>query len=256
MFNAMNEQLDKVDVGTKSIKQNFSSTCVTTLHVEEGSSSETDIFLYKFNFSDINPSSVNYKISKSKMQVEFETNAKEKLIKKVQNGEQQAYINKLLLDCKGTEQARMLIHTLKALVDQCKSEQSEINLKGTEAKVDWLKENIKEVSLGKKVLQQSFSGTDERTKFEFKQVSVSGSSSSEVLYVFNATDIDQASINFKISGKNLSIEVKSNQRAKIFKSYKDGGVVNYENEFEIYFDEIETAKSAIQVLKGLKQDLE
>jgi len=257
-INVLNENIGEIVIGKNHYTQNFSDDCPTIFSFNHQGAKKLKTLLFKLNFADIRERSIDYKISGSLMKVRLVTTNKEKLISEEKDSKTASYTDKTSIICKSSDEARVVIHVLKALAKYCKENEKRLVPEGSsEEKLNWLSQNITDVESGKKTYQQSFMKSESgKEKYEFKSVTASKSKSTELLYEFNLSDIDPKSVTYKISGKSLSILLASNYKSKIIKVYKDGEVGSYKNLIQIYFNDVETAKNSIIAFKEIIEALE
>ena len=206
---------------------------------------------YEFNLSDINQNSLDYKVSGKKFVLTFQTIGDSKLIKVFENDEQQNYINDLEILCNDMENARLLLHVFKKTIPLCESNivrlVPEQNLGN---KIDWLIENITEVSVEETVYNQVLERiSDDNNKLRLTLKEITEKKSTEYIYEFNLTDLNPNSLKYDISGKELSVNLITNYNTKVIKIYKDGEIQSYASQMNIHVSDIESARNVLLALK-------
>ncbi|MBU8891141.1 MAG: hypothetical protein KOO66_00060 [Bacteroidales bacterium] len=247
----LSENIKTVVIDNSTYNQSLLNECITNLNVIEDDMKKRVDTKYIFNLSDINHNSLNYKIGGKKIEISFQTKGANKLIKVLENDEQQNYINKIELLCYDTENARLLMHIFKKTIPICESNivrlVPEDNLS---KKVDWLIENTIEVTLEGKVYNQLLERTsDNDNSLRLTLKEINDKKNIELIYEFNLSDINPNSVKYDISGKELSVNMVSNYNTKVIKTYKDGEIQSYSNQMNIYVTDIESARNIILALK-------
>jgi len=206
---------------------------------------------FEFNLSDINQNSIDYKISGKKFILIFQTKGANKLIKVFENDEQQNYINNIEIVCNDMENARLLLHAFKKTIPLC--ETNIVRLVPTEGlgnKIDWLIENTVEVTIEGTVYSQEMERIGEdNNKLRLTLKEITEKKSVEYIYEFNLSDLNANSLEYDISGKELSINLLANYNTKVIKLYKDGEIQSYASQMNIYVSDIESARNLLLALK-------
>ncbi|HEX7494816.1 MAG TPA: hypothetical protein VF346_11395, partial [Bacteroidales bacterium] len=69
-------------------------------------------------------------------------------------------------------------------------------------------------------------------------------------YEFYLNDLDANSINFKVSGKKITIVSTSKNKTKFIKYYKDNSLQDFQNEIGILTTDIETSREMVEAFKA------
>ena len=72
----------------------------------------------------------------------------------------------------------------------------------------------------------------------------------EERYEFYLNDLDANSLNFKVSGKKISIVSISKNKTKFIKYYKDNTLQDFQNEIGILTSDIETSREMVEAFKS------
>ena len=212
--------------------------------------------LFKFNLSDVQPKSVKTKVKGKAIFVELNT-GKTKLIQPFKNGEIQKYMGKLSIPATSVENAKMLSLVLSEAVDFCKKEVIFTPSKDVNENFNWVNEQLSKINDTEGIDQVMKKVDDKNCKWQFTSIKKGKKEDKEEIYEFNVENLDEKAIEFKISGKNLSIEINTLDSEKIIKYYKDGEPGDYENSFLIQLLDLEDARNMIhvfeQAIKGCKE---
>jgi hypothetical protein len=198
---------------------------------------------------DINPKSIEMKISGNSIGVKLETNDKKNYIKVVKNSELQSYDNEVVLFTKTGEEAKRLIHALRKAIEFCpKSVIATCNKKGAAA-LDCALTIIKTVKQGNDEVKQKLERLpDNDYKLRLLKELLKGKTTEEITYEWNMKDMDTRRIELKISGKEVSVLLPTKNNEKIIKlNRKDK--VEYDNKLMIQVEDIESGRILLQILQ-------
>lgn len=250
IIEGLNEDIGKVELGPMQFTQSMEEGCVSEFTLITSSTKGSKEEKYAFNFSDINPSLVDYKINKNILLVELFTVNGQNLIKVSRDGNTQGYTNTFRLYASNPETARHTVYRLKNLISLCKEKyESPVPKGGLEEKITWLTESIGEVSLGNLIFSQELIREgDDNLKFEITTAGQKGSM--HQVFEFNLCDIDPNSVSFFVKGKDLFVRLETNYKQKIIKSYKNGKTQNYIHEIYIRANDIESARNIIETFRS------
>lgn len=117
----LTENMDEVRIGEETITQSFErideadpeKIKLTKLEVDTKGSQEE---IFEFNFTDINPKSIQYKIGSKTLAISFETKFKEDIIKYYKDGEIENYQDGFELSMTDIEGARNVILVFKQII--------------------------------------------------------------------------------------------------------------------------------------------
>lgn len=243
------EKVGNLDIKDKSYTQSIEGACITTINFSEtDSKSKVSEEKYLLNLADLNDNKVDIKVSGSRIKIEMAT-GKNKLIQSFDDGEMQNYSNKVSLLAQNVENAKWLLHTLPPVIKYCQDKEpnDQLAVKGTA--FTWIKENLKEIE----ELQQNLEKVDDsECKWQFVTTKPNKKGDTEEIYEFNIADLNPKSIDFKISGKKLAIQIFTTHNEKNIKYYKNGEPGDYKNNFLIQMDSVEKAR---QMMAAWKQQM-
>lgn len=246
----LSENIMKVVIDDHTYTQSIEDRCITTLEVIEDDMKSQDEMKYIFNLSDLNYSSVNYDIKGDEIVFSFKTKGGDKLIKVFENQEQQNYESDAKFMCYDVENARMLSYLMQGAIKLCEENVIRMVPETTlEDKLNWLIENITEVTVEDKTYTQTIEIIEDLNKLKFILKEIKDQDIKEYIYEFNLSDINPNTVKYDISGKELSISISTNYNSKVIKTYEDGEIKNYENQINIYVPDIEIARNIILALK-------
>lgn len=247
----LSQNVKEVIIDNTTYSQTITADCIASYNIVTDDMKKKVDERFEFNLSDINLNTIDYKIAGKKLAIVFKTKGGDRLIKVFEDDVQQNYTDDLMLICEDAENARLLEYILKKAIPICEENivrlVPEDNLAN---KVGWLIENVAEVTIDETTYTQNLEQLEEdNNKLRLTIKEVKDDKITEFIYEFNLSDINPNSVDYDISGKELSIHLATNYSAKVIKVYKDGEIQNFENEFNIYAPNIEIARNIILALK-------
>ncbi len=220
---------------------------ISTIKInKKGDESTSSIEVY---LSDIDENAVKFKVTGKYLTVSLETKNSQKFIKSFDDGEFKGYINSSEILCDQVEKARSLVDAIKSHLKECThQEKSWASLKDC---VDWLSSNISKTPKGNTEYNQIFSADASKNYLSELTRIYNDSKGNEITekYSWNMADINADKISLNVSGKDLSIELKTKDDNKYFKVVKSDVLQNYDNNLEIYVPDLVAARNMVQALK-------
>jgi hypothetical protein len=204
---------------------------------------------YEFNVLDINKNLLVVKISGVQLSVSIETSGNNKYIKYTKNNEQQSYTDDLEILAQDIDNARKIIAAFGSAIVKSKSKMPEFN--SLQQALDFIKNSTIEITTDAKPLKQKIDFTQEegtKTKLSIIETDSKGNSI-ENLYNFYLAHLEINSLNFKVSGKKISILCNTSNKIKLIKYEKDNFIQNFQNDIEILEPDIETTREVIEAFK-------
>lgn len=235
-----------VTLGTKSIKQTLvkgDKIGTVKLTVMEADAKNPVEEIYTLNLADINPNHINYKITGNSFGVEFETLQDLKFISVSRNGEVKPYINSLVIQTNGVDEARDLKTVLamasSQAIDKVKADiPSPASEKDALSKLSSLTTNI---TIGTKEISQSIEAT---CLCQFTQIEKEPKTSTKNVYKFNWLDVNAIGSKIDVAGERLLIEIKTNEGKKLIMDTENDKFKGYENSLRIFMPNVESARRA------------
>jgi hypothetical protein len=233
------QQILQVDKTTKG---------AVNLEVVETTSKLTKSTRYQFNLADINPNSLNFKISGAYFSVEFETNRKQKLIKTYIDGEQGNYNYDLKILAYSVENARDLKYILDKIIPLAEQEVSNAlpQINSVQDATSLLSTEVKEVIINDVTNTQKINND---CKAKLDVVVDDMKKKTESSFEFNLSDINEHSLDYKILGKKFQIVFQTKGGYKLIKAYKDQEQQNFDDDGSILCDDGENARLIMHALK-------
>ena len=204
---------------------------------------------YEFSTLDINRKESAVKISGTQLSVSVETNANNRYIKYTKNNEQQSFVNALEIMADDIDQARNIMAAFSTAVEKGKPS---IPVFGNLQKsLDFITTNTIDVIAEKKTLNQKINfipGNGTKTIFTYSEPDSKGKLLEE-RYEFYLNDIDENTLNFKVSGGKIIIVPIAKNNSKFIKYYKDNIQQDFQNEVSILTADIETSRELVEAFK-------
>jgi hypothetical protein len=253
-LNWLKSSISKVSSGTVTYEQSFSfgerKPYLVDFTVkksdQKGVSTEGK---YEFNILDINKKNLVVKVSGTQLSVSVETTGKEPYIKYLKDNEQQNFANDFEIIAEDIDQARNLIAALSTAIDKSKADTPDFS--SLQKALDFITKNTIDLTLDKKTVSQKISfstGGGTKTVFTFAEPDSKGKSIEE-RYEFYLSDIDVNSLNFKVSGKKITVVSISKNKTKFVRYYKDNTPQDFQNEIGILVADIETSREMAEAFK-------
>lgn len=242
----LSEKITNLEFKNKTYTQRIAAQCITDLTQDvsddKGNTTEKR---YLFNLADLNENQLDVKVGAKGIFLNIET-GKTKLIQSFKDGVLQNYTNKISIPAKDVEQVKWLLHAFPASIEYCQESKTEDRLAAKGDHLVWIQEKIASV----KNVQQELSKVDEATcKWQFATTKEGKKESTEEIYEFNLYDLNPKTIDFKIAGKTLEVEIATLHSEKNIKYYKNGVPGDYKNKLHIEMEEVEKARQTMNALK-------
>jgi hypothetical protein len=128
-----------------------------------------------------------------------------------------------------------------------------LNIFGAGAQdIDWLAPYTAEVNAGSYIYKYGFTAVDNNTcklKIDEQKTDKKGKTSSDS-YILYISDINPSSLSFKASGKVIEVNMETRLSQKFITVFEEGEFKGYTNKITISMDEVDKARSFIEVIKS------
>ncbi len=240
-----------VVVNTDAIAQKISQGCPTVLSRAEQSNGKIERGTWQFNWIDVNPNASLLKASGEKMWMEVKLMEKRKNVMISKNEEPAGFDDEVKIFVGNIEDGRRLRYGLSRVIEQCKQNHKDPFEDNVNAMTSWLLNTINDSGAGQQAIKQTLALVEPQNvnKFKLVQIESKGSSSNELTFEFNLSDINPISVDFETKGKQIFVHLETNFKAKIINAYKDGKIQPFVNELEVAMPDIETARNTISALQ-------
>jgi hypothetical protein len=196
---------------------------------------------YTFNLADINPNTLNYKISGNQFSLIFETSRSHNLIKLVKAGETKPYVDNIQIRTNNVEEARDIKTVIDLIIPlaikEVEDDMPVLNTK--EEALNALNGFTKTISFGTETYEQSLQAN---CLTSYENTIISESKSTQSAYAFNLMDVNENVIDYKISSSKMFVEVITNDKMKLMKVMKAGELAPYDESFKLYCEDAENAR--------------
>lgn len=259
-FKSSNEALDKMNgwLATSSIGLNkYTQTIafeptnpdkyIFSINTTDAKA-KVDENKYELYIFDIDANIVNVGTSGKDAQITISTKNKLKYIKTFKNNNQQSYDNEMTLHAPDIESARMAAEAVRFIVGKLVYEPDAY--KSITEALSWLKDGVYSGISGTSQIDQKveYVATEPYyTTFTSKLTDSKGVAKEES-YSFYPYTLDAKLCKVSVSGKNVTLEIKSKEKTKFIKASKNGEVQNYTGNFEIEFADAFDAREALASL--------
>jgi hypothetical protein len=246
MVSWLTQNVKNVDLGTKSFTQTLTKHekpgSLNLLQVDKDNKTSTEEILI-FNLADINPNSINYKISGNKFAIYMETLREARYISVRKNGEVKPYTNDLLIYTNNVDEARDL-KTVIAMAVPLAIEKVKADIPAPATDKDALqriKTLMAEITSGNKQIGQTI---EPQCLCVFTQVEQDPKTTVKHEYRFNFMDINAAATNIDVSGDRVFIDVTINDNKKLIMHTQAEKFDGYVNDVKFFMPDIEKARRA------------
>jgi len=205
---------------------------------------------YEFSILDINEKNLTVRISGSQLSVSVETKENDRYIKYTKNNEQQSFRDDFEIIAEDIYQARNIIAAFSAAIEKSKPVMPDFG--SLQKSLDFITRNTTDLILEKKTVSQKIiftPGNGTKSIFTYAESDSKGKPVEE-RYEFYLSDIDANTLNFKVSGKKITIIPVSKNKAKFIKYYKDNILQDFQNEIGILTGDIETSREMVDAFKA------
>ncbi len=251
----LKNNISKVNSGSSAFEQSFSygepKDYLAVFTVKKTDQKSVSIEQkYEFSILDINVKNLSVKVSGTQLSVSVETKGSDAYIKYSKNNELQGFTKDFEIITEDIDQARNVIAAFTAAIE--KSKPTIPDFGSLQKAVDFITKNTTDLTLDKKTLSQKISfvaGNGTKSIFIYTEPDSKGKAIEE-RYEFYLSDIDANSINFKVSGKKITIVSTSRNKTKFIKYYKDNVLQDFQNEIGILTTDIETSREMVEAFKA------
>jgi len=249
----LSEYIKDVSTEKKEIKQDFEGDCIvkysqTTLE----SNDRSVISEYAFNFIDFEKKKTSVQVSSSALSVKIESGLK--LVKYTKDGNAQSYRNNLSFVVAEIEDAKILAYLLEKQIESCQEKEKAKTVNGgtPETLLANCEKYISDIELSSYTYKQKLEAVDNvPCKLQMTQTKSDKNKDTEVLFEFNLSDMNQKSIDFDVSGKELSVKLYTKNKEKVIKRYLGDEKSDYVDNLEIFMDDVENTRNLIALFKEL-----
>ncbi len=239
--------------GKGEYTQELAGDCVLQLTreslAEKGSSAKE---VFSFNLIDFEKKSATISSSASSLSVTLKS--KDRMIQHLRDGELQSYRNSVEFYVDEVENAKVLSYLLSEQIGGCEGQASGKTFEGQTKEQLFEKATalILDVELSSYTYRQKLATEEGETcKLQFTQIKSTKNKDTEIFYDFSLSDINPKTIDFAISGKNLSLQLATRNNEKVIKEYKGNDDSDYTNRLQIYMDDVEETRLLIGLLTEL-----
>ena len=206
----LKSNISKINSGAATFEQSFSygerKDYLATFTVKKtDQKSVSTEQKYEFSILDINVKNLTVKVSGTQLSVSVETKGSDPYIKYTKNNELQGFAKDFEIIAENIDQARNIIAAFTAAIEKSKLVIPDFG--SLQKAVDFITKNTTDLTLDKKALSQKINfipGNGTKSIFIYTEPDSKGKPIEE-RYEFYLNDIDANSINFKVSGKKITI---------------------------------------------------
>jgi hypothetical protein len=241
-----------ITVGTKQYLQTLEPTCLCTITQVEKDTKSSKKNTFKFNWMDVNAIGTAIDVTGDKMAIELKMNESKKLIMHSEDDKFNAYDNSIKIYMSDVENARRAKAAIDKAAEKCKATYKEPFGADANSAFNWMKTNIKDVTIDETTIKQTFEPVDagkiNKVKYTRTEVNAKGTGSEEV-FEFNLSDISPLTVAVDVRGKWLYVSTETDFKGKIIKYYKDGKIMPYTSKIDFAVNDIDNSRNLVTALK-------
>lgn len=250
----LNERIAEIEIGEEAYIQQFSIEeedpnrliFSRSLIDDKGRSTNNR---YHFNPADFNHRQVEFDISRDEVEIKLNTIDNMKMAKSFEDEEFDGYENDFSLYLNDVELARNVVTALQRLIEmgekRLENALPEVNTLSQVGEV--ISKNVIDVNIEDETIKQNFM-LDKDCWVNYGKDIIEGETENNQYY-FNLSHIITAKLEFDISGRN-EILVPLEMEKDLIRHIQNDELQNYDQEIELVFDNIESARNTIHALKA------
>ena len=244
--------LSDVQTAKKEFKQSIEvvKPGVVRIHLEEiPVKGDTKIKEFVFSPYDIDKHTIRAIAKGDKISVQLLASKNQKMIRQTIDNEKVSYINKFYVLANDIKNGRELANQLKALIPITKKIiDNRLSLTTYDDYKTWLQDNIGNVELSKKQIEQTFEVKDDYYgSITFKKEISDGKKTIHNTFNLNVLTIEPRLIGFKVEGGIFNVVLKA--KKSLINHLIDEKHKNFVKDFKVAFSDIEKARDFKKVMK-------
>jgi hypothetical protein len=223
----------------------FASTYQTSKTDAKGIVTDENFIFYPY-LLDVN--SIKVETAGKYLTITSLVSGKKAYVKKIKK-DQTSFVNELSIICFDVKNAKDVAAALRFLSANTTPKAKAFANK--QAALDFVKQNIGDVSAGTKTIKQKIEVADDNPCKINYTVTTSDDKGKTVEEVFEFTllDINKQMIDFKPLGSNVSVVLSCKNKQKLVKAYKDGAQQSFASDIELLCTDVDVAKNLAEALK-------
>jgi hypothetical protein len=250
------DNLKEVTIGTNKVAQsiNFSespSGIVSFIDQETDSKGSVTEETNAFYLNDLSPE-IKIEASSKNVYLAIGTKDKNKYIKQLSGNKTTGYVNSFKIYIDDIDKGRDLSTALEyAIKNSTSGVQEFANMSQA---VEWLSGNSEDVTIDNKSYHQTIQfNTSNENQIDLNIITsdVAGTSTNDRFEIY-PEDLSKDEMKIKISGKKLSVPL-STGKSKYIKAFLGDAQQNFTDETEMFFEDIQKAKSFIAALQYIQE---
>jgi hypothetical protein len=242
-------------IGTDVYKLSLSSISTDPLDVRyvqdktdsKGVTVEQSLEFYPYT---LDPGSVKIASSGKFLMVQVSVTGRKSFIKVFKEGKQQAFDDNIGIMAFDSKQAKDIAGAIKYLAGNGKPKDKAWSDK--QSAIKFITENIGDMkSEGKELKQKTglINNDPCRISLTVSTTDDKGKTADEI-FEFTLSDMNKATVDFKVSGKNIEVTITCKNKEKLVKVYKNGVQQAWGTEVKAEANDVETAKNIVDAFKS------
>jgi len=217
-------------------------------------------FSYEFSMTDIDKNMVSIATQKDKIVVNIKTVAGKKHIKSISESGAISYISSFSITADNNNNARDIKESIVSLIPQSKKyTEQRMPARTYEDLLQWLQENITNISAGSTQFEQSFEVKTEHVGVvSLTQKEITEKKQTDNTFEFNLADLNKKNISYVIKGSKFAIKLETRLSLPHIRTENETTQLPYSKSLLIYVEDSESAydlKNALERVIPLAEDL-
>ena len=206
--------------------------------------------VYSFGLSDLDKRNIRSFTHKDRMLVEVRTNGNQKLIQRSWDGGNKVdYIGDFLIYTRNAVNGRNLKKAFEeAIPVAVEYDKNELDLDTYSDHLEWLENNLEDVSLPKEEIGQEL--IVDKTRPAYVTVQRSRRAKKES-WAFNLSLLNPLSVRYEMSGSELALEIWTKNNLNAIKYFENGNPRDFGDKLVIYAPNVPHAKKIHRVLTDI-----
>jgi hypothetical protein len=255
-YSWLKSNITEVKGKTGSILQTFSNNnnlLELNVKVTDSKGTSTDE-KYNWDVTDLNKEMLNLKVSGAELSVVLSVKNNEKYIQYTKNNQLQNYISSFDIMAKDVDQAKTIISAFTFIATNSKIKLPEFSTQ--QAALDFLVSKIGNITSDQKTIQQKITfanGNSVKCTYSSEEPDSKGKNINSTceFYLPDAEPL----VSFNVTGKRVVIPVSMTSGHKYVRFTKDNVLQNYTEDFEIYQNDIQSAREVVTAFRAALKKL-
>jgi len=231
------------------IEQGIKANCICSLvrKTTDGKSRTDELFT--FNLADLNGQDMKVTVDDRLFVMTLKTRNNAKYIQSDKNGLRQNYTSEVEIWSDDLERIRYLPQAFEKAIQAC-TEKASITKLSSES-VQSVAKQIPAFKNDQAELKQQLTTTNTLCQLKFQIEYITPKKRTTTTYELNLKDLNTNLTALEVNGKNVFVNLQTNNKEKIIKTYEDDRPSDYTNTLRIQVDDIEVARAITKSFQNI-----